>query len=259
MYGAEPGKASFGDNCLLARRLVERGVRFVQLYPRRLGPPRRRRPACSNKLSARRSTRPSAALVQDLKQRGLLDDTLVIWGGEFGRTPMLKATETDQPGPRPPPGRFTMWMAGGGVKLRPDATARPTTSASTSSRTPSTSTTYARILHLLGLDHEKLTYKFQGRPFRLTGRPRGGCETAARVAQWRDSNAPTGLPRRDSGAHSPPSLRCRVAANRIQIRETGWMRPSVRDFSSSRSCQLPLSPHRRPPPSRHQVAPRGSR
>ena len=141
MYGAEPGKPSFANNCLLARRLVERGVRFVQLYhtdwdhhgnaDTHLGEPLDDR--------CREVDQPAAALVKDLKQRGLLDDTLVIWGGEFGRTPMGE--------PRDLVGRdhhidaYTMWLAGGGIKPRPDASAQPTSSATTPSKTASTSTT----------------------------------------------------------------------------------------------------------------------
>ena len=113
---------------------------------------------------------PTAALVTDLKQRGLLDDTLVVWGGEFGRTVYSqgKLTETNY-GRDHHPRNFCMWLAGGGVKRGHRATARPTTSATTSSTIRCTSTTCnATILHCLGIDHKKLTYKFQGRDFRLT-------------------------------------------------------------------------------------------
>ena len=120
LYGTEPGKKSFANNCLLARRLVERGVRFVQLYHRgwdNHGTSSHddivNRPA--DTVPGNRSA--AAALVKDFKQRGLLDSTLVVWGGEFGRTPMNEArNQLAIPGPRPPSASFTMWMAGGGIK-----------------------------------------------------------------------------------------------------------------------------------------------
>ena len=117
----------------------------------------------------RDTDQPSAALIQDLKQRGLLDDTLVIWGGEFGRTVYCQGQLTaDNYGRDHHPRCFTIWLAGGGIKPGM-TTARPTTTATTSSRTRSTSTICnATILHLLGIDHTRLTYKFQGRDFRLT-------------------------------------------------------------------------------------------
>src|SRR5271154_2564578 len=114
MYGAEPGKASYANNCLLARRLVERGVRFVQLYHTDwdhhtdLGQPLEQ--------VTREIDRPSAALIRDLKQRGLLKDTLVVWGGEFGRTPMGEVRESGKSGRNHHIDAYTMWMAGGGVK-----------------------------------------------------------------------------------------------------------------------------------------------
>ena len=125
----------------------------------------------SSRSSAATPTRPSAALVKDLKQRGLLDDTLVIWGGEFGRTPFLqgKIEETEAVGPRPSSLRLhrSGWPAA--ASSRASATARPTTSASTPSKTRSTSTTSRpRCCTCLGIDHTRLTYKFQGRYFRLT-------------------------------------------------------------------------------------------
>ena len=116
MYGAEPGKASFANNCLLARRLVERGVRFVQLYHRdwdHHGNLAQRAQAGS----AAMTDQPAAALVKDLKQRGLLDETLVIWGGEFGRTAYSQGAITkDNFGRDHHPRCFTIWMAGGGIK-----------------------------------------------------------------------------------------------------------------------------------------------
>ena len=125
MYGAEPGKASFANNCLLARRLVEKGVRFVQLYheawDQHSNLVKDLQKNCLN------TDRASAALIKDLKRRGLLDDTLVVWGGEFGRTPMVQGGAD---GRDHHPNAFTMWMAGGGSRpVR--GSARPTSSAST--------------------------------------------------------------------------------------------------------------------------------
>jgi hypothetical protein len=167
-YGAKPGKVSFANNCLMARRLVERGVRFVQLYhtdwdhhgnkDTNLGGPLDER--------CREIDRPAAALVKDLKARGLLDHTLVVWGGEFGRTPMAEAR--DLVGRDHHIEAFTMWLAGGGIK--PGQTIGKTDELGyypTEDRIH-VHDLQATILHLLGLDHLKLTFRFQGRDFRLT-------------------------------------------------------------------------------------------
>jgi hypothetical protein len=168
MYGARPGQPSFAANCLLARRLVERGVRFVQLYhtgwdhhgtgPANLDGGLDR--LCQE------TDRPAAALVRDLKQRGLLDNTLVVWGGEFGRTPM--GEPRDQRGRNHHIEAGTMWLAGGGA--RPGTTLGATDElgfASAGDRIHMHDI-QATILHLLGLDHTRLTFRFQGRDFRLT-------------------------------------------------------------------------------------------
>ena len=172
LYGTEPGKASFANNCLLARRLVERGVRFVQLYHRgwdthgaSFGED------IVEKLPrlCRETDKPVYALLTDLKQRGLLDDTLVVWGGEFGRTPMNEARNGSLfLGRDHHPRAFTMWVAGGGVK--PGVTIGETDELGYNiARDPvDVHDLHATLLHLLGLDHEKLTYRFQGRDFRLT-------------------------------------------------------------------------------------------
>lgn len=167
MYGAEPGKASFANNALLARRLVQRGVRFVQLYHTNWDQ-HGGAESLSEELPLRckQVDQASAALVKDLKQQGMLDDTLVIWGGEFGRTPMGENRE--------PTGRdhhidsFTVWLAGGGIK--PGITYGETDELGLSvTRDPvHVHDLQATILHLLGLDHERLTFRFQGRDFRLT-------------------------------------------------------------------------------------------
>jgi hypothetical protein len=168
LYGAQPGRVTFANNCLLARRLVERGVRFVQLYhtdwDHHGGPGADLENALPG--ICREVDRPMAALVRDLKQRGLLDDTLVIWGGEFGRTPMGERRETV--GRNHHIEAYTMWLAGGGIK--PGITLGRTDELGFS---PVEDRVHvhdlqATILHLLGLDHLRLTYRFQGRDFRLT-------------------------------------------------------------------------------------------
>jgi len=165
MYGAEPGKASFANNCLLARRLVERGVRFVQLYHTDWD----HHDDITKPLETvcREVDQPMAALLADLKQRGLLDRTLVVWGGEFGRTPMSEIREKGKIGRNHHIDAFTMWMAGGGLK--PGATVGATDEFGfTPLERFDVHDVQATILHLLGVDHLKLTYRFQGRDFRLT-------------------------------------------------------------------------------------------
>jgi hypothetical protein len=170
MYGAKPGKASFANNCLLARRLVERGVRLVQLYDADWDHHNDLVNRLPNK--CRDVDQPMAALIQDLKQRGLLDDTLVIWGGEFGRTPMQQVQNTE--GQVVKPGRdhhreaFTMWMAGGGIKPGLTYGATDDFGYNVVQNNVHVHDLNATILHLLGINHEKLTYKYQGREFRLT-------------------------------------------------------------------------------------------
>ncbi len=164
MYGAEPGRPSFANNCVLARRLVERGVRFVELFHESWD--QHGSLISGLKKNCRDTDRASAALVSDLKQRGLLDDTLVLWGGEFGRTPMVQGGTDD--GRDHHPNAFTMWMAGGGI--------RPGTTIGKSDELGfnvvedkvHVHDLHATILHLLGFDHTRLTYRFQGRDFRLT-------------------------------------------------------------------------------------------
>ncbi len=167
-YGAKPGAASFANNCLLARRLVERGTRFIQLYHTDWD----HHGDSVNNLAkgldvvCDQVDRPMAALVSDLKQRGLLDSTLVIWGGEFGRTPMGESR--DSIGRNHHIDAYTMWLAGGGVK--PGISIGETDEFGFS---PTVDKVHvhdlqATILHLLGLEHTKLTYRFQGRDFRLT-------------------------------------------------------------------------------------------
>jgi uncharacterized protein (DUF1501 family) len=163
MYGAEPGKSTYANSCLLARRLVERGVRFVQIFHEAWdhhgGLTQGLKDQCA------KTDRASAALVKDLNQRGLLDDTLVIWGGEFGRTPLVQGGND---GRDHHPKAFTMWLAGGGIK--PGLTLGETDEFGFNATTDKVHVhdLHATLLHLLGFDHTKLTYRFQGRDFRLT-------------------------------------------------------------------------------------------
>jgi len=163
MYGAQPGKTSFANNCLLARRLVERGVRFVQLFHEAWDQHgnlvKDLRKNCED------TDRASAALVRDLKQRGLLDDTLVIWGGEFGRTPMVQGGDD---GRDHHPNAFSMWFAGGGMKPGLSYGETDDFAFNVVKDRVHVHDLNATLLHLLGFDHTKLTYRFQGRDFRLT-------------------------------------------------------------------------------------------
>ena len=175
LYGLDdPISARFGADCLIARRLVERGVRFVQIFTGSAGADDWDAAHAENDKThremARRTDRPIAGLLKDLKARGLLDETLVIWGGEFGRTPVADGRYPDKPAGRDHnPYGFTTWLAGGGRQGGPGRSAPPTSSASGPSRTASTSTTCTpRSCKLLGLDHRELTYLFQGRDQRLT-------------------------------------------------------------------------------------------
>lgn len=168
LYGVTPGEPSFGTNCLLARRLVERGVRFVQLFHE--GWDHHSDVAGGLKKACGQTDQGAAALVLDLKRRGLLEDTLVVWGGEFGRTPMVESNPTlgRSMGRDHHPQAFTMWLAGGGI--RPGITMGETDDLGFHivADPVHIHDLQATILHLLGLDHTRLTYRFQGREFRLT-------------------------------------------------------------------------------------------
>jgi hypothetical protein len=165
LYGVEPGKPSFAMNCLLARRLLERGVRFVQLYHEAWD----QHGALKKDLAknCKDCDQASAALVKDLKQRGLLDDTIVIWGGEFGRTPMVQG-DGEPDGRDHHPNAFTMWMAGGGLKPGLVMGETDELGFNVVQDKVHVYDLHATLLHLLGFDHTKLTYRFQGRDFRLT-------------------------------------------------------------------------------------------
>jgi arylsulfatase A-like enzyme len=168
MYGARPGEASFANNCLLARRMVERGVRFVQLYHADWD--HHSDVAGGLKAKCGEVDQPMAALVKDLKQRGMLDDTLVVWGGEFGRTPMVESNAAlgRSLGRDHHPQAFTVWMAGGGVRRGQTVGATDDLGFHITEDPVHVHDLQATILHLLGIDHEKLVYNFQGRDFRLT-------------------------------------------------------------------------------------------
>ena len=164
MYGAEPGKPSFANNCVLARRLVERGVRFVELFHESWD--QHDSLISGLKKNCKDTDQASAALVKDLKQRGLLEDTLVLWGGEFGRTPMVQGGTDD--GRDHHPNAFTMWMAGGGIKPGTTIGKSDELGFNVVEDRVHVHDLHATILHMLGFDHTKLTYRFQGRDFRLT-------------------------------------------------------------------------------------------
>jgi hypothetical protein len=162
-YGAHPGDGSFASNCLLARRLAERGVRFIQLYHRDWD--HHSGVKANVALKAEEVDRPTAALIGDLKERGMLDDTLVIWGGEFGRTPMSQGGD----------GRdhhikgFSFLVAGGGVKGGISYGTTDDLGYAAEENPISVHDFHATMLHLLGVDHTRLAVKFQGLDVRLTG------------------------------------------------------------------------------------------
>jgi hypothetical protein len=172
-YGAMPGASSLANNCLLARRLVESGVRFVQLFDwgwdfHGTNPSEGITDGLTRKCAT--MDKPIAALIRDLKQRGLLDDTLIVWGGEFGRTPFRegRTAGSNVLGRDHYPDAFTMWMAGGGVKGGFEYGVSDELGFSVAENPVHVHDLQATILHQLGLDHERLTYRFQGRDYRLT-------------------------------------------------------------------------------------------
>ena len=164
MYGAEPGKSSFANNCLLARRLVERGVRYVQLFHEAWD--QHGNLVADLKKNCTNTDQAAAALIKDLKQRGLLDQTLVIWGGEFGRTPMVQGGND---GRDHHPNAFTMWLAGGGIKSGVTLGESDEFGFNATKDRVHVRDLHATVLHCLGLDHERLTFKFQGLDAKLTG------------------------------------------------------------------------------------------
>jgi hypothetical protein len=168
LYGADPAKPSFARACLLARRLVERGVRFVNIYHE--GWDAHSDLVGNHRGNCAQTDRASAALVTDLKRRGLLDDTLVVWGGEFGRTPMVETNAAlgRNRGRDHHPQAFTVWLAGGGLKRGLSYGATDELGFHVAKDPVHVHDLQATILHLLGFDHEKLTFRHAGRDFRLT-------------------------------------------------------------------------------------------
>jgi hypothetical protein len=161
LYGAKPGDGSYASNCLLARRLAERGVRFIQLYHRDWD--HHGDVKGNMKVIAPEVDRATAALIKDLKQRGMLDDTLIVWGGEFGRTPMAQGDGRDHHMKA-----FSIFAAGGGIKGGITHGATDELGYNSVDNVVHVHDLHATMLHLLGVDHKRLTYKFQGRDFRLT-------------------------------------------------------------------------------------------
>ncbi len=168
LYGVDPNKPSFARACLLARRMIERGVRFVNIYHE--GWDAHSDVAGNLKTNCGATDRAAAALIMDLKRRGLLDDTLVIWGGEFGRTPMVETNRAlgRSLGRDHHPQAFTIWMAGGGIKPGLTYGATDDLGFHIADNPVHVHDLQATILHLLGFDHEKLTFHHAGRDFRLT-------------------------------------------------------------------------------------------
>jgi hypothetical protein len=173
MYGAKPGEASFANNCLLARRLIEKGVRYVQLFDwgwdfHGTGPGEDIKTGLPER--CKRMDQPVTALIKDLKARGLLDSTLVIWTGEFGRTPFRegRTAASANLGRDHHPHCYSMFLTGAGVKVGQSHGSSDDLGFFTAEKPVHVHDLQATILHLLGFDHEKLTYKFQGRDFRLT-------------------------------------------------------------------------------------------
>jgi uncharacterized protein (DUF1501 family) len=158
------GEGEFAQACLLARRLVERGVRVVQIYYGNAQPWDDHKDINNHRDHAQKSDRPIAALLRDLKARGMLDETLVVWGGEFGRTPAsqgAKGRDHHSTG-------FSMWMAGGGVKGGYIYGATDELGYNAVEKPMHVHDLHATILHLMGLDHQRLTFRYSGRDFRLT-------------------------------------------------------------------------------------------
>ena len=165
MYGTEGPDGTFAFNCLLARRLAERGVRFIQLYHR--GWDHHNDLDKFMPMTAGFVDQASAALVKDLKQRGMLEDTLIIWGGEFGRTPMVQGNKGG-PGRDHHVNGFSMWLAGGGIKGGITHGETDELGYRAVKDVMTVHDLHATVLHQMGIDHKKLTHRFQGRDFRLT-------------------------------------------------------------------------------------------
>ena len=168
MYGPQVHeKGSFAYNCIMARRLAERGCRFIQLM--HAGWDQHSNLGTQLKIQCTDTDAPSAGLVQDLRQRGMLDDTLVIWGGEFGRTPYQQNKSGGRWGRDHHPYAFTLWMAGGGVKSGFTYGESDEFGFNVVNNPVQVNDLQATLMHLLGIDHERFTFRFQGLDQRLTG------------------------------------------------------------------------------------------
>ncbi|MEE3373197.1 MAG: DUF1501 domain-containing protein [Planctomycetota bacterium] len=165
-YGTEPGKVSYANNCLLARRLLERGVRFVQLYQR--GWDMHSKIKTRMPEMCRTIDRPTAALIEDLRRRGMLEDTLIVWGGEFGRTTYCQGELVPEFGRDHHPRCFSMWLAGGGIRGGTALGRTDDYGYNIVEDGVHIHDLQATVLHCLGMDHTRLTYRFQGRDQRLT-------------------------------------------------------------------------------------------
>lgn len=166
-YGTQPGKNSFANNCLLARRLVERGVRFVQLFDQ--GWDSHNSVFSNVAKKAKQVDQPVAALIRDLRQRGLLDSTLVVWSSEFGRTPFAQGTKkADKAGRDHHKDAFTVWIAGGGTKGGMSFGETDDLGYTIAENPVHVHDFNATLLHLMGMNHERLTFRYQGRQYRLT-------------------------------------------------------------------------------------------
>ena len=168
-YGVDSGKPSFAKNCLIARRLAERGVRFIQVY--HTGWDHHSNVEGGVRSQCKQTDQAAAALIADLKQRGMLDETLVVWGGEFGRTPMVEASAAlgRTNGRDHHPQAFTMWMAGGGIKPGMQLGATDELGFHIAEDPVHVHDIQATILHCLGIRHRDLTFNYRGLDFRLTG------------------------------------------------------------------------------------------
>ncbi|MDP6060627.1 MAG: DUF1501 domain-containing protein, partial [Pirellulaceae bacterium] len=171
LYGAKQGdpQASFANNCLLARRMAERGVRFIQVY--HAGWDHHSNVEGGIKSQTKQTDKASAALIADLRQRGLLDDTLLVWGGEFGRTPMVEASAAlgRSNGRDHHPQAFSIWLAGGGIRRGLSLGQTDELGFHVTEDPVHVHDLQATILHLLGIDHRRLSFRFRGLDFRLTG------------------------------------------------------------------------------------------
>ena len=230
LYGVDGLDGSFAANCLLARRLAERGVRFIQLYHRGWDHHRNLRGAMP--VAARKVDQASAALIQDLAQRGMLEDTLVVWGGEFGRTPMAQGDGRDHHIKG-----FSMWLAGGGIK--PGITYGATDDFGYNARDNIVHVhdLHATMLRLFGIDHTRLTYRFQGRDFRLTDVAGEGGGGDSQLISGRLSPGRFNPRNRARGLVLPCVRSARTSPSTLAILKPCPERPAARTICSCSGCR----------------------